>query len=175
MFRVRISPALRPLAACCLLLVAAPALPQEASAADLGSIEKALLRIAEVLDRQSRQTHTSLLLSRLEIENRDLRALDESVSTNRTSLRQLDFEERGLIEMIDRERDRIERETESQDERLQLLRELESAETQLERLRSDRSDLELRVIELENEAQDATLRRDALRAEIDQLLGVDPR
>ena len=175
MFHVRISTALRLLTASCLLLVAAPALPQETSAADLGSIEKALLRIAEVLDRQSRQTHTSLLLSRLDIENRDLRALDDSVASNRSSLRQLDFEERGLMEMIDRERDRIEREAASQDERLQLLRELESAETQLERLRSTRTDLEQRVIELENEAHDAALRRDALRAEIDELLGVDPR
>lgn len=177
MFHVRTLLAIRLIAAALFLLLASvPVSAQEAaSTGNLASIEKALLRIAEVLDRQSRQTHTSLLLSRLEIENRDIRSLDGAVISNRDSLRQLELQEREFVAAIEQERDRIDRETMSQDERLEELRQLDDGEARLANMRATRADLEQRVIELENQAHDATLRRDALRAEIDELLGVDQR
>ena len=171
MFRVRVSSAFRLfVAGSLLLLIAVPSAAQPSPPTDLAAIEKALLRIADILDQQSRQTHATLLLSRLEIENRDLRSLDDAVASNRSSLRQARLEEQRQVEHLERVRDSV-----PEEERLQARRQLEIDEAQLESLQANRSDLEQRVIELENEAYDAALRRDALRAQVDEVLGVDQR
>ena len=176
MSRVRPLPSFRLLTIAILTFaLTAPLSAQGSSSGDLASIEKALLRIADVLDRQTQQTHATLLLSRLEIENRDLRSLDDTVASNRSSLRSVQLEERHFVQTIERLRDHMNDDTTSQEERLQLQRQLAIDEDNLEILQSNRADLEQRVIELENEAHDAALRRAALRAEIDEILGVDPR
>ena len=176
MFRVRVSSAFRLfVAGSLLLLIAVPSAAQPSPPTDLAAIEKALLRIADILDQQSRQTHATLLLSRLEIENRDLRSLDDAVASNRSSLRQARLEEQRQVEHLERVRDFVDQDSVPEEERLQARRQLEIDEAQLESLQANRSDLEQRVIELENEAYDAALRRDALRAQVDEVLGVDQR
>lgn len=157
-----------------LVFGAMPAMPQTASS-DLVRVEQALLRIAEILEDQTRQTHTTLLLSRLEIENRDVRELDSKLSVRRSELEQLLLEHRSFVAMIDHERERIEREVTDVDERLDQLRDLQQGDTQLEALATRRASLEQEVIQLDNQVHDAVIRRDTLRAEIDEILGIDQR